>query len=289
MGVHALVADDLRLDQVRDAEEVRHERRARPLVEVGRGAGLLDLAAVHDRDRVGHAHGLFLIVRHVHEGDADVLLDALELDLELFAQPQVQRAERFVEQQGARPVHERARQRDALLLAARELRRLALGEVAELHELERLVRALERLRLADLLALEPERDVLLHAEVGEERVGLEHRVDVALVRGMLGDVRAAEEDLALGRVLEAADHPQRRRLATPGRAEHGEEAPARDRHREVVDRRHLPEALADAIQMDIGLSLRCCHPRSFRLTDAHPSGCTGPSQWTLGRIFRHHG
>ena len=113
--------------RLRDAEEVGHERGARALVEVGRRAGLLDPAAVHHRDRVGHRHGLLLIVRHVDEGDADVLLDALELDLQLLAQAQVQRAERLVEQQRARPVDERAGERDALLLAAGELRRLALG------------------------------------------------------------------------------------------------------------------------------------------------------------------
>ena len=55
----------------------------------------------------------------------DVLLDALELELELLAQAQVERAERLVEQQRARAVDERARQRDALLLAAGELRGLA--------------------------------------------------------------------------------------------------------------------------------------------------------------------
>ena len=53
------------------------------------------------------------------------LLDALELELELAAQAQVQRAERLVEQQGPRAVDERARERDALLLAAGELRGLA--------------------------------------------------------------------------------------------------------------------------------------------------------------------
>ena len=72
-------------------------------------------------------HGLLLIVRHVHERDADVLLDALELDLQLLAQAQVERAERLVEQQRARPVDQRAGERDALLLAAGELRRLALA------------------------------------------------------------------------------------------------------------------------------------------------------------------
>ena len=65
-------------------------------------------------------------MRDVHERDADVLLDALELDLQLLAQAQVERAERLVEQQRARPVDERAGERHALLLAAGELAGLAL-------------------------------------------------------------------------------------------------------------------------------------------------------------------
>jgi hypothetical protein len=106
-------------------------------------------------------------VRDVHERDADVLLDALELDLQLLAQAQVERAERLVEQQRARAVDERAGERDALLLAAGELARLALAEVAELHELERLAVRACGLLLGDLLALEAERDVLLDAQVRE--------------------------------------------------------------------------------------------------------------------------
>ena len=79
-------------------------------------------------------------MRDVHEGDPDVLLDPLELDLQLLAQAQVERAERLVEQQRARAVDERAGERDALRLAAGELAGLALGQVAELDELERVAR-----------------------------------------------------------------------------------------------------------------------------------------------------
>ena len=89
-------------DQVGLAEEVGDERGHRVLVEVGRGAHLLDPAVVHDRDGVGHGHGLFLVVRHVDERDADLGLDALELELHLPAQLEVERAERLVEQQHAR-------------------------------------------------------------------------------------------------------------------------------------------------------------------------------------------
>ena len=77
-------------------------------------------------------------MRDVHERDADLGLDPLELQLHLPAQLEVERAERLVEQQHLRPVDDRPGQRDPLLLAAGELRGLAPGEVAELDQLERL-------------------------------------------------------------------------------------------------------------------------------------------------------
>ena len=60
----------------------------------------------------------------VEEGDPDLALDLLQLDLHLLAQLQVERAERLVEQQHRRAVDERAGERHALHLAARELARL---------------------------------------------------------------------------------------------------------------------------------------------------------------------
>ena len=69
---------------------------------------------------------------------------------------------------------------------------LRLAEAAELDELERLADARADLVLGDLLALEAEGDVALDAQVREQRVGLEDRVDVALVRRVVGDVVAAE-------------------------------------------------------------------------------------------------
>ena len=86
--------------------------------------------------RAGHAHRLFLVVRHHQEGDADALLDAHQLEARLLAQLAVERGQRLVEQQQLRLLDERAGQRDALPLAARELARPARGEAAELDEIE---------------------------------------------------------------------------------------------------------------------------------------------------------
>ena len=175
-------------------------------------------------------------MRDVEERDADLALDRLQLDLHLLAQLQVERAERLVEQQHRGPVDERPRERDALALAAGELVRARGLAPGQPHQLERLGDARADLVRRDLAALEAERDVALDVEVLEQRVALEHRVDVALERRHLLDRLAVEEDLALGRLLEARDHPQRRRLAAPRRPEQREELAALDREVEVVDR-----------------------------------------------------
>ena len=81
-------------------------------------------------------------MRDVDERDPDLVLDPLQLELHLLAELQVERAERLVEQQHPRVVDDRARERDALLLAAGELRRLALLAAREVDELEHSERAL---------------------------------------------------------------------------------------------------------------------------------------------------
>ena len=199
-----------------------------PLVELGRTAELLDVPLVHDGDRVGHRHRLFLVVRDVDERDLDLVLDPLELQLQLLAELQVERSERLVEEQHPRTVDERARQRHPLLLTTGELLRLAVLATGEVDELEHVAHAFLHVRLAHLAALETECDVLVDGHVREQRVALEHRVDVALVGRQADHVAVAEVDRTRRRLLESADHPQGRRLAAPRRPEQREERAVRD-------------------------------------------------------------
>ena len=191
---HRPCAATRRREQIGDAEEAGDEGGARTLVELARVAQLLDVAVAHDRDRVGHRHRLLLVVRDVDEGDADLALDPLQLELHLLAELEVERPERFVEQEHARVIDECPGERDPLLLAARELCRLALLDLRETDELEHLADLPLQVVAADSLAPQPEGDVLEDREVREERVGLEHRVDVTLVGRQLADVAVAEQD-----------------------------------------------------------------------------------------------
>ena len=169
---------------------------------------------------------------------------ALELDLHLLAQLEVEGAERLVEQQDLRVVDDRAREGDALTLAAGELCRLPGAETAEAHHLERFRCSAATLPLPDLLHHEPVLDVLLDRHVREERVVLEDGVHRPVVRRQPGHVLAGELDRALVRRLEAGDHPQGRRLARPRGPEHREELPRRDVEVDRIHRDDVSVALA---------------------------------------------
>src|SRR3954447_24448478 len=115
------------LDQVRRANEISHERCRRSLVDFFGRTNLLNLALVEDGNPVGHRERLVLVMRDEDERDADLPLQVLQLDLHVFTQFAVEGAERFVEQQDARPVHQRPGEGAALSLPAGELARLAFA------------------------------------------------------------------------------------------------------------------------------------------------------------------
>ena len=90
-------------------------------------------------DAIGQLERFFLIVRDEHARQVNLVVQPPQPAAQLLPHLGVERAERLVEQQHLRLDGERARERDALPLAARELRRIAVAEVVELHELQQVV------------------------------------------------------------------------------------------------------------------------------------------------------
>ena len=181
--------------------------------QIARRGGLLDAALVHHDDEVGQREGLVLAVRDMDEGDVELPLEAAKLGPHPHPQEWVERRQRLVEQKNLRIGDQRARERDALLLAAGQLRRHALRIWRHGDELEELHRLLASRRLIDALHLEREGDIVDAGEMREERVALEHHRRAALGWRQVGDVGRADENVAFGRALVARDHAQRRGLA----------------------------------------------------------------------------
>ena len=119
------------------AEELRREQAERTEIELVRGADLLDSALIHEADAVRHDQGLLLVVRDVKNGDAELGMKLLDLELHLVAQLLVEGAERLVHQDDRGPVDEATGERHPLLLPARQLARKALGHAGQTHRFER--------------------------------------------------------------------------------------------------------------------------------------------------------
>src|SRR5262249_41950132 len=77
-----------------------------------------------------------------YHGDSTLAIQALENPHDFDAGCRVEVPGRLVGQYDRRVVDQRARDRDALLLSARELIRMMIGAVAQAHELEHLLRTL---------------------------------------------------------------------------------------------------------------------------------------------------
>ena len=146
------------------------------------------------------------------------------LVLHVTANQGIESAERLVVEQHLRVDRERAREADSLLHAARKLVRELARRVLEADELQHLRGPCVALAFRDALHLEPERDVIEDGPVREQpEVLKDHRRRVAaelqeLVAGRGDHVAPVELDASGGRLDQANQRPDERRLARAGEA-----------------------------------------------------------------------
>jgi hypothetical protein len=262
MKAQAAFALDLNLPAINRANPPRHEVHQShevgndavggPGIDLEGRAELLKTAAMHHRDLVGQRQRLGLIMRHIDEGDAGATLKLLQLAAHLLAQLGVEIGERLVKQQDVRLDHQRARKRDPLLLAARELVGEAAFEPLQVDQDERLLDLVADLCRRELPELQAEGNVLVDRLVWPDGVVLEDHAHAACLgrdhAGRRGEQPVVDMDRAgIGRDI-ARDQPQRRRLAAAGRAEQRDELIVLDLEVEILQRRHLKVAAAIALR-----------------------------------------
>ena len=169
--------------------------------------------------------------------------DLADLQPHLFAQRRIEVRQRLIEQQDRRPVDDRAREPDPLLLAAGKFARIALGQRREMHHAQRLGDPFALLRFRHAAHLEREADVGGDGQVREQRETLEHHAHVAPVGRHARQVAAIDDDAAAVRRQGAGDDAQQRRLAAAARAQQREEHAARHAQRDIVERNQPSKAL----------------------------------------------
>ena len=172
-------------------------------------AGDLARPRRHDDDAGREEDRLGDRVRDEDDGGERLLPDPEQLVVQPLPRHLVERAERLVHQQQRRRERERARDRHALLHAARQLPRVVLLEAGQLDEVDHLAHASFTALPVPAGHLERQRDVLRHRPPVVEDGVLEDDPVVAVEPRLVG-VLAVDERLAVGRLHEVADHTQER-------------------------------------------------------------------------------
>ena len=191
---------------------------------------------MHDADAVGHGQRFLLVMRHQDERDAEGALQPHQLLAGVAPEVAIQCGQRFVEQQQRRPRREAACQRDALLLAAGQLCRLAGGKSAKADQFQHVRHA--RIDLGPLQAMhaQAEADICGNRHMREQRVRLEHGVHWPSVRRQCADVTSVQHDATGVGLHEPADRAQQCRLAGAGAAEQHEQFAWCDAQVEAIHR-----------------------------------------------------
>jgi hypothetical protein len=105
-----------------------------------------DTPFLDQQDAIGQRHRLGDIVRHQHRGERVLAPDLLDQALHLDTRQGIQGTQGFVEQQQARAMDQRTRQRDALPLAPGKTARPLVGAVGKANLRQRLLGARSDLR-----------------------------------------------------------------------------------------------------------------------------------------------
>src|SRR3954471_11647627 len=212
-----------------------------------RGPVVDDLAVAEHDDAVRVGGGGRVVGDH-DDGLAEVVDGVPEQPEDLLGGLRVEVAGRLVGEHHGRAVDQRSGDGDALLLAARELRRPVREAIAQADGVDQRVEPL----LVDLAAGQGEReeDVLLGGEDRYEVEGLEDEAEsitaqpgAALVV-QAADLLPLDDDRARGRPVEPGEQVHQRGLARPRRTHDRGELAGGERHGHAAERVHRGLALA---------------------------------------------
>ena len=271
----------------RCANEARCERCAGMGIEVVWRANLFDMTAIHEDDLVRHGHGLHLIVGHIDHGHSKPLLQRADLPAHLQAQLRVEVGEGLVHEAHGRLRHDGARQRHALLLAARELRGLTIKQRFQAEKTRRPRQPVVPLRAGNLPHPEAKDDVLGDTQMRKQRIALKDHGDAPLRGRQRRHVAPADQDAAGAGDIEPRDQAQGRGLAATGGAEQGEELACGHAEAGVRHGRGLAPELGDVIDENTFRHARLAAIRGFGDATTLVVQATGDSVLTGGDCVRH--
>ena len=253
------VVEPLGLDEVDAgvADEVRRLQVDGIGVEAQRRIDLGDLALLEQGDLGGHGQGFHLVVGHVDDGGAGLLVEALELRPHVDAQPGVQVGQGFVQQQELGAGGDGPGDGHPLLLASGELVGIAAPVLLDPHGPEGPHDRLLDLLLLHFLDLQAEGHVFEHGHMGPEGVALEHQVQPPLAGSLVESlVRVDDHPIVDGHgavlgLFQPGDDSKRGGFAAAGGPQQRHEVPVLDGQVHIPEDVVLSVKLIDVAQLDL--------------------------------------
>ena len=259
--------------------------------DLGRGPAHDGRTLVHRRHAVAQGKDERNVVLHDHDRQrvGAVRPERLQQAADQMHLRRRQPGRRFIEQQQARPAHQRPSDLHLAMLAERQRADRRLVRELEPDPAEPLRRCPPQFRLlgpglgrADHAAEQPRlrpampaaHDVFERRQVREDRRGLEGPSDAGLRDEMrlAGQGRAVDHDPAALQRHEAGQHIDRRRLAGAVRPDDAVHLALAHGHAEPIERVHPAERHPQVAGLEHGAHVRRAHgPRRRRTSDRAPA------------------
>jgi hypothetical protein len=167
---------------------------------------------------IGQSNDLSRCVADVHDRDAQLGVQALDVGQDLLLSLAVERGERFIHQQQTRVDRQCACDADALAFAAGETLRLAIEQRTDTEQLDSVIEADSMLPVAALLS---EAQIAEHRQVRKQTCLLEDVSNGPSVRrdpeSIVLPHLAADDEPAFARMFQPRDTAQHRGLSGPRR------------------------------------------------------------------------
>ncbi len=221
--LHQAVLKHHSVQNIALSDKISDKRILRFIINILRASHLLDVPIIHNNDGIRHGERFLLVMGHINEGDFKRLLYPFQLNLHLLAQLEVQRPQRFIQQQYPRMVDQRACNRDPLLLSARKLVDVAAVIPRKVYQLQHLLYTGFPFIFRYLAQLQPKLNIFKYIQMRKQCIALEHRIDIPFMRRQVVDPKSVKKNVTRLGMDKSTDRPEGCGLSTAGRAKQGNE------------------------------------------------------------------
>ena len=240
------------------ADKVCNKGVCRLVVDIDRGANLLNFTLTHNHDCIAQSESLLLVVRYIYKGDTERLVHLLQLHLHILAHLQVERSQRLIEQKHLRLIYDGTSDGNTLLLTSRERIYIAVLVVGHRHHLQRFAHTLVNLLRCHLFEFQTEGDILIDIQMRKEGISLENRIKRSLVRRHTQNILILHRDNTpcIG-LCKSCQHTEQSRLAATRRSEQSYKLATLDIEVDVVENNLVAERFRQVLDFDNCFTLFC--------------------------------